>query len=225
MNGRPKRYLLRLINTSLASSFIVTIDHHRLQVVTADFVPIHNYTTKSVMVAIGQRYHVIVEADPESYDDPKYLYTHDKNFWIRTYQAGCSDDEATPKDGYERVGILRYRDAPEVEPDTKPWPCIEMNCADEYYENLVPVHRWDVGYPANDKSGIGENLTIFFKSQPSIFPLALSTLAGEDETDFRPFDINYGDPTFLNLNYTGDWNPLWVVLPEKSKDQWVSHNM
>ena len=178
------------------------------------------------MVAIGQRYHVIVEADPESCDDPKYLYSDDKNFWIRTYQAGCTDFEPKHnKSGYEKVGILRYRGAPEVEPHTHQWPNLELNCVDEYYENLVPVYGWNVSKPANDKHGIGENLTIFFKSQPSIFPLALSTLAGENETDFRPFDINYGDPTFLNLNYTGDWNPLRVVLPENYEDQWVSHNM
>ncbi|KAL8790997.1 MAG: hypothetical protein Q9195_006071 [Heterodermia aff. obscurata] len=222
INGRPRRYLLRLINTSFASSFIVTIDHHRMQVVTADFVPIHSYTTKSVMVAIGQRYHVIVEADPESYDDPEHPYTKEKNFWIRTYQAGCTDFEPVPKHGYSKVGILRYNGAPKKEPTTKRWPGIVKECADEYYEHLKPVHPWYVGdKPANDKHGIGENLTIFFDQQPSIFPLALSTLAGENESDFRPFDINYGDPTFLNLNYTGEWNPLSVVLPENYTDQWV----
>ena len=31
----------------------------------ADFVAVKNYSTPSILVAIGQRYHVIVEADPQ----------------------------------------------------------------------------------------------------------------------------------------------------------------
>ena len=62
VNGRPKRYLLRLINTAFASTYVFTIDNHYLQVVGADFVPMHNFTATSVLVGIGQRYHVIVEA-------------------------------------------------------------------------------------------------------------------------------------------------------------------
>ena len=62
--GRAKRYLLRLINTSFDSTFIFSIDNHWLQIIGADFVPIEPYYNTSVLIGIGQRYHVIVEADP-----------------------------------------------------------------------------------------------------------------------------------------------------------------
>ena len=117
--GRPpryRRYLLRLINVSFASSFIVTIDNHQLQVVTADFVPINPYPTNAVMVAIGQRYHVIVEANPHLYENEHY---DNGNFWIRTYQAGCTDFGDDTGANYSQVGILRYTDAT-IEPPNSP---------------------------------------------------------------------------------------------------------
>ena len=59
-----KKYLLRIINTSFETTFIFSIDNHRLTVVGADFVPINNYSTTNIFVGIGQRYEVIVEAVP-----------------------------------------------------------------------------------------------------------------------------------------------------------------
>ena len=61
---RSKRYLLRLINTSFESTFVFFIDNHMLTVVDSDFVPIYSYQNTSVLVGIGQRYHIIVEANP-----------------------------------------------------------------------------------------------------------------------------------------------------------------
>ena len=55
----PKRYLLRVINTSFESTFIFSIDNHILTVIGSDFVPIRPYNTTSVLVGIGQRYHVV----------------------------------------------------------------------------------------------------------------------------------------------------------------------
>ena len=53
---RGKRYLLRLINTSLDTTFVFSIDGHNLTVIGADFVPIVPYNTSSVLVAIGKYY-------------------------------------------------------------------------------------------------------------------------------------------------------------------------
>ena len=51
---KGRRYLLRLINTSLDTTFIFSIDGHNLTVIGADFVPIEPYNTRSVLVAIRQ---------------------------------------------------------------------------------------------------------------------------------------------------------------------------
>ena len=50
---KGKRYLLRLINTSLDTTFVFSIDGHNVTVVGADFVPIVPYSTNSVLVGIG----------------------------------------------------------------------------------------------------------------------------------------------------------------------------
>ncbi|KAG8525758.1 uncharacterized protein KY384_000518 [Bacidia gigantensis] len=216
VNNRAKRYLLRLINTSFASSFIFSIDNHTLNPVGADFVPIHNYSTKSVMVAIGQRYHVVVQAEV----DPNGKPIGDDNFWIRAKQAGCTDFNQNQQDGGDRVGILRYTKST-TEPTSTAWN-VTLNCTDEVYTNLVPVVPWTIGPPANDPvNKVGENLTLQFSPTSSdIFPLAKFSLGGDT---FNPMYVNYGDPIFLNLNYSGKWDPLWVVFPENhfTDKDWV----
>ncbi|KAI9770556.1 MAG: hypothetical protein M1840_003146 [Geoglossum simile] len=62
--GVAKRYLLRIINTSFDSTFVFSIDNHILEIVESDFVPIHPYRNTSVLIGIGQRYHVIVRRTP-----------------------------------------------------------------------------------------------------------------------------------------------------------------
>jgi hypothetical protein len=219
--SRVKRYLLRLINTSFDSTFVFSIDNHVLQVVGADFVPIHPYNTTSVLVGIGQRYHVIVTAKPSSKESP---LPADGNYWIRTWKANCFRfDQSHASPGYEKTGILRYGNSAAL-PSTKDWDEVLLNCSDEPYDDLVPILPWIVGKPANDPTGqVGENFTLIGQTDPNIFPLAFFSLGGND---FNPLRIDYGDPIFLNLNYSGKWDPLWVVIPESnytSKD-WVSSN-
>lgn len=48
-----KKYLIRLINTSVGSAFIFSIDGHKMKVISTDFVPIEPYETNAVLVNIG----------------------------------------------------------------------------------------------------------------------------------------------------------------------------
>ena len=205
-----KRYLLRLINTSFESTFIFSIDKHNLTVVEADFVPIKPYTTTSVLVGIGQRYHVILEA---SNPDGGH-----KDYWMRTWRAHCFLFPGNKSANYEQTGILSYKPPKGIQNELvdSPWE-IDFNCSDEDATKLQPVVSWPkITYPANDPHGhVGENLTVIFQKTPSLFPLALASMGGDT---FNPFSINYGDPTFLHLNYTGAWPPLWVVYPENFTD-------
>ena len=216
VNGRPKRYLLRLINTSFDSTFVFSIDNHLLQIVGADFVPIKPYMNTSVLIGIGQRYHVIVTADPSYSESP---LPKDGNYWIRTWGANCFGFPAGSP-GYETTGILRYGSSLAT-PTTTAWQGISLNCSDETYTSLEPIVPWTVGKPVNDPSAhIGENLTVIADLSPTIFPLARLSLGGDN---FNPLRIDYGDPTFLHLNYTGKWDPLWVVFPEDYEStDWVS---
>lgn len=212
--ARAKRYLLRLINTSFDSTFVFSIDGHMLQIVGADFVPIHSYMNTSVLVGIGQRYHVIVAA----LENPT-----EEAYTIRTYKANCFRfNQALASPGYEKTGTLRYSDKT-VTPNSKPWPLgssVSLDCSDETYSSLKPILPWQVGRAGNDPlGGVGENFTLQFGRGSSIYPLALFSMGGDN---FNPLRIDYGDATFNHLNNSGAWNPLWVVIPETYKDKdWV----
>ena len=53
-DSQGKKYLLRLINTSVDTTFIFAIDNHDITVISSDFVPIVPYKTASVLVGIGK---------------------------------------------------------------------------------------------------------------------------------------------------------------------------
>ncbi|KAF2872605.1 multicopper oxidase-domain-containing protein [Massariosphaeria phaeospora] len=216
---RPKRYLLRVINTAFDSTFVFSIDNHRLTVVGADFVPIHGYTTESILVGIGQRYHVIVEANPEPPSE-------DGNYWIRTWKADCFGFNNTKHDnpGYEKAGILRYNTESKALPSTRQWKDVPLNCSDEPYDKLKPIIPWTVGEAANVPKGeTGEKFSVTFGTASTMFPFAMFSMGGDDSSDeFVPLRVDYGNPTFMNLNATGRWNPQWVVIPENYTDtDWV----
>jgi hypothetical protein len=218
---------MRLINTSFRSHFIFSIDNHRLQIVGSDFVPIKPYYNESVLVGIGQRYHVIVTAKPETNGSGNPIQ-RDGNYWIRTNQADCfgfnhSDPKNSPSPGYERTGILRYDSKSTARPQSQPWN-FSFGCSDETYDSLEPIVPWTVGNASNGLQ-FGENFTVQNARQngvdgSTIYPKAFFSVGG---ADFNPLRIDYGNPTFLNLNYSGKWDPLWVVIPENfTADKWVS---
>ena len=217
--SRAKRYLLRLINTSFDSTFVFSIDNHWLQIVGADFVPIEPYFNTSVLIGIGQRYHVVVEARPDAgLTNP--LPCED-NFWIRTWVA---DDCGTSKGscGYEKTGILRYSNTSTSDPTSKKWPNISKRCSDETYSSLKPKRPWFVGGAANGEDGEQFNVTgSFGPIRP--YPLGIFSLEPAVSSGFTPLQINYSDPIFFHLNnFTGDWPKPWVVVPEDyTSNDWV----
>lgn len=177
--------------------------------------PIYPYKNTSVLVGIGQRYHVIVEANATHPSE-------DGNYWIRTWKANCFNfDQSKASPGYETTGILRYNSSSQALPTTSAWENVSLACSDETYTSLVPILPWTVGPAANDKSGqVGQNFSVLAHKTPTIYPLAVFSIGG---VDFNPLKIDYSNPTFLNLNYTGKWNPLWVIFSENYTDKdWVS---
>ncbi|KAF4964074.1 hypothetical protein FSARC_7976 [Fusarium sarcochroum] len=226
---RPKRYLLRLINTSFDSTFVFSIDNHWLQIVSADFVPIEPYFNTSVLIGIGQRYNVIVEANPLPGDVNEL--PDDGNFWIRTWVANrCGVQPGG--EGYERTGILRYDASSTAQPSSHPWVNISMACSDETYTSLRPKLPWYVGPAANAETvdAAGERFNVTFdpnaRNTPEFreeYPLALFGLQRHDHPGFRPLQINYSDPVMMHLNESKDsYPPKWVVIPQDyTEKQWV----
>ena len=193
-----------------------------LQMASTDFVPIQPYKNTSVLVGIGQRYNVIVEANPEVYNKTDSL-PDDGNYWIRTYIAPCRDPpSASP--GYERTGILRYNSSSTANPSSGPWQGISLDCSDETYTSLHPILPWTVDSPINGPVyGQKFDLQLVKKIKPPPFPLAAWDLStGKD--GFDPIRINYSSPTFLNLEKKDRWDRQWRIVPENyTSEDWVSH--
>lgn len=149
---KGKRYLLRLINSSTESSFVFTIDNHLLEVISTDFVPIQPFKNESIHIGIGeslseppysvrtkailgQRYSVIVEANPSA------PVQADGNYWIRTYNSdGCgSINQSNPE-----TGIIRYDPNSTTLPTSTNQTIINTACIDIPVESIVPVVPWSV---------------------------------------------------------------------------------
>ncbi|KAK4158983.1 multicopper oxidase-domain-containing protein [Cladorrhinum sp. PSN259] len=220
---KPLRYLLRVINTSFSTTFVFSIDNHKLQVVGADFVPIHSYTTSNILVGIGQRYHVIVTADPQR-DGNNPLPT-DGNFWIRTtIPEECTgfDPPSGQHDvAYEQTGIVRYDPLSTAFPNSNRWSDLDTTCTDEPYDKLHPIVEWNVEKPTSEEL---ENTTVVFKGKggPDAFSLAHFAIESAQYPDWTPFQVNYSDPMFLHLDQTGGWKKSFVVIEEdKGPEDWV----
>lgn len=211
VNGRPMRYLLRLINISFESMFVFSIDNHNLTVVSTDYVAIKPYNTTNVRIGIGQRYTMVLIANR--------IGSTARSFWMRTYRPQCfnANSEVIPSPGYEKAGVLFYDD--ETKPpaeSVKGWPVDSVSCTDEPYGSLQPCVNWTVGSPTKEEKGLNVNLD--FTSKP--FPLAGFSIGGQD---FNPLRINYSNPMILNLTWKGDWEKQLVVFPENyTATDWVS---
>jgi len=228
---RAKRYLLRLINTSIQSTFVFSIDNHLLTIVSADFVPIYPYSNTSVLIGIGQRYNVIVEADPRARTDPSQpMAEKDKldEFWIRTWVANNCGGDRHPKfsETYMQTGIVRYNANSDAKPKSKAWDGIAFRCSDETYTSLRPVLPWTVGRPINNmpnrKTGL-QHMSIVtgngkqFKDFPKA-GFAFRNVSNDNaKFSFTPLQIDFADPIMLHLNDSEPgWpqHPFWEIYPE-----------
>jgi len=220
-----KKYLLRIINTSFDTTFVFSIDNHNMTIISADFVPIVPYKGSSLLVGIGQRYNVIVEANPVVGFDERNPLPKDGNFWIRTQEAHCFF-KTNGSAGYEKTGILRYDNSSRTMPTSLPWSNISLDCSDEDYRNLHPILQWDVPtLPANGDDGkdekYGEDFSFLRDGSPPNPPYPLAKWTLDSDELFTPIRVNYTSPTFLRLNDT-NWNVLERIVPENYTDKsWV----
>lgn len=207
------RYLLRLINISFESHFVFTIDNHNLTVISTDFVSVDPYNTTSVRIGIGQRYTVVLIAQP--------IKSSAKSFWMRVWRPRCfkSNEAVTPDDGYEKAGVVFYDDET-IRPaeNVKGWTVDNTSCTDEPFESMHPKVKWTIGNPTKV-----EDLVVNLNFTPHIkeyYPLAGFSIGGDK---FNPLQINYSHPLILNLTHEGAWENQLVVYPENyTTNDWVS---
>lgn len=115
---------------------------------SSDFVPVTPYNVTHIVLGIGQRYHVVLHAEPTN--TPKLPASPDGNYWIRMVAAdGCKGFEQGNEPD-ERQGILRYDAESTMVPRTFR-EAYSLKCRDENYTHLHPILKWDV--PKVDLTG------------------------------------------------------------------------
>ncbi|ORY09854.1 multicopper oxidase-domain-containing protein [Clohesyomyces aquaticus] len=209
-----KRYLLRLINTSVDTIFVFSIDNHKIQVIGVDLVPIVPYMTDHIVIGIGQRYHVIVTANPIDGND-------DATYWIRTSPAkGCTPPGLFPNEVDSRTGIVVYRKST-AEPVDYPikYP---LTCRDEPYDKLVPIVRWDIGPPSNVAADSQFDVTLGSIIAGKKWPASVEKARWSMYSDTMWLDFSN---VTLAQNLTAPqqaYDSHSVVVKQDSKeDQWV----
>lgn len=110
--AKNKKHRIRLVNTSVDNAIRVSIDSHTMQIVTSDFVPVKPLSVTSVVLAIGQRYDVIVTANQAV-----------GNYWIRAnVELACASANSGAG-----LAILSYAGAAIANPTTSAWSAV-ANC-------------------------------------------------------------------------------------------------
>ncbi|KAL3293675.1 laccase 2 [Colletotrichum asianum] len=210
---KNKKYILRVINTSVDTTWIFSIDNHNFTVMTTDFVPIEPYNATHIVVGIGQRYHLVLHAKPTDWD--KMPASSDGNYWIRMVPAhGCKGFEQGNEPD-ERQGILRYNASSTSVPTTFRTN-YSLACRDEHYDDLKPILRWDIQKVELDPPSMYYNIG---KQNELERPALMNNFSwwsfGKD-----PLWLNFSNPTILNLDNT-TWDKDYVVVTEDKKDAWV----
>ena len=138
-----KKYRLRVINVATEDWVQFSIDNHTLTVIATDFVPIVPYQTTSVMIDMGQRYDVIVEANAPPGD-----------YWLRSgFEQCCIPNGAGPNNV---SAIVRYNNASIAMPTSSSVKNAILGlefCVDEQPFNLEPWVPIDLDM-SNVKAGI-----------------------------------------------------------------------
>ena len=123
-----KKYRIRLINSAVDGHFQFSIDGHSLTVIGNDLVPLVPYSTDSVVISMGQRYDIIVEANATTGD-----------FWMR---GGWISACQTNSDPDNITGIIRYDSSSTADPTTTSSVTVGSNCGDVSIFYYLSLHRW-----------------------------------------------------------------------------------
>lgn len=203
-----KKYRLRLVNAAASNHFRFMIDNHTMEVISADFVPIHPYNTTDISVGAGERYDVVVTANQAGGD-----------FWMRSIpQLNCT--KTTNVD--DVLGIVRYTtsangtatdDSDATSLPTTTGYTYTDSCADEDSANLVPYLTVDpaVSYDVRD-----DEVTAVINGDVVSWTMGGSSFQ-VDWANPSLQQIVDADTTGVAKNWTADQHAL--VLPDANK--WV----
>lgn len=203
-----KLHLLRLINTGINNYVHVALDNHPFTVIAADFTPIVPFQASSLVLAVGQRYEVIINATEEI-----------GNYWFRVGTGGrCDGPNANA--GNIR-SIFRYESAATDEPESSAAEPLPVGCDDE--QNIVPWVPTDVpqhtpkelvaGFSANYTDVTNANGVVqwLVNGNPMTIDLDHPTLqsAVDGSTNFT------SSSQVIKLDGVNDWQ-YWIIQQDAS---------
>ena len=116
---------LRLINAGINDYLHVSLDGHPFTVIAADFTPIVPYTTSSVVLAVGQRYDVLIHANQTV-----------GNYWLRVGTGGGGCDGPNANAANIRA-VFHYDGAVSGSPNST--GSLPSGCRDETFVPYVPT--------------------------------------------------------------------------------------
>lgn len=146
---KGKKHRLRIINTSVDTHMMVKLDNHPFTIIAADFIPVNPEPAPEwLLVAIGQRYDVIIDANQTS-----------GNYWFR---AEAANECASASDGNGRA-IFRYdassTSVPEDNNETPP----QSECIDQpttpYWKQSVDQSTFEA-QAKTLSTGFGDGVTV-----------------------------------------------------------------
>lgn len=146
---KGKKHRLRLINTSVDSHMMVKLDGHPFTVIEADFIPVTAVAADEwLLVAIGQRYDVVFEANQTS-----------GNYWFR---AEVANECGSASNGNGRA-IFRYDASDTSVPSGIEGTAPTSDCIDfptvPYWKQSVPKDEF-VAQAKTLSTGFGDGVTV-----------------------------------------------------------------
>lgn len=193
-----KKYRLRLINTSMDNSIRVSLDGHTMQVITSDFIPINPITVQTLLIGIGQRYDVVIDANQTA-----------GSYWFR---ADVATDCLSAND-YNGRAIWTYSSVTPDSPSSDPWTvspgCTDPSPLTPYWIQSVPS-----GTFADNEKSLPVGLT---RAQvvPNGDTIVVWALNGTS------IDISWEKPTLMYLMEGNTSFPTpYHVLPTTSEGSW-----
>ena len=191
------KYRIRLVNTATDGYIRFAIDGHSFQVIANDLVPIVPYTTDNLLMGIGQRYDIVVEANQAV-----------SNYWLRAiWQTTCSQND----NANNILGIVRYKGADTTTTPTTTSGTFPDTCGDEPLASLVPHVPLDVGATDSENE---LDLGVNFSAQAVTWTINTTSLLldWEDPTELQILNGDSVFPTDYNVHAITEVNKVTTSL-------------
>ncbi|KAF7348651.1 Laccase 8 [Mycena venus] len=185
-----KRYRFRLINISVRSNFVVSIDNHTMTVIETDGVATEPNEVNILTIHAGQRYSIVVTANQQV-----------GNYWINAFvNAGSSEHNPNLNSTLSR-GILRYEGAPDEEPQTPmtagPTGAEAVPLNESTLVPLDPIPAPEPDFNLTFTTFMPVNLTKWEINNVSYIPPSVPTLVRVLDGETQQMDFNMTENTFL----------------------------